>query len=159
MVLVGEVTVLCSEMELSGFSVEWLHRFALYRCWELRNRAPSAGPIWPVRTWSATGRCFRAGRPEAATPRRTRDARSQCHCMQIPIENESSLRNHVAPSSLGNYQVYLFTRAHDLFQVIVGGQSLHSCQCFATIALLDSNVYKTVLYTVVSTLDCISKGV
>lgn len=50
----------------------------------LRNRAPSADRTWPVPTWSATGRCFRAGRPAAATPRRTPDAQSQCHCMQIP---------------------------------------------------------------------------
>lgn len=57
-----------------------------YRCWQLRNRAPSAGPTWPVRTWSATGRCFRAGRPATATPRRTRDAQSRYHCMQIPVE-------------------------------------------------------------------------
>lgn len=55
-----------------------------------RNRAPSADQIWPIRTWSATGRCSRAGRPAAGEPRRTRDVRSPCRCMQIPARNTSA---------------------------------------------------------------------
>lgn len=54
---------------------------------------------------------------------------------------------------------HLFTCPDDLLQVILGGEALDRGQCLPATPLLDPYMHKSVLYILISTLDCISKWV
>lgn len=71
-----------TRLELSSYSLRRILLLLLHL--HLRSRAPSAAPAWPDRTWSATGKCSRAGHPATATPPRIPRVPQPFRCTQIP---------------------------------------------------------------------------
>lgn len=76
-----------------------------------------------------------------------------------PITSKLLQTTNLAHALTKTFLTNLFTCSYYFFQVIFRRQTLHSCQRFSTIPLLDSYVNQTILNVVICSFDCIRKRI